>query len=245
MNEKNILNRPFVIPALALSIALFLGLWVLGAHVSNRGDSTIAVTGSASQSVKADLATWRIEVRRTAYANGTSAAYSQVAKDGAIVASYFTEKKLASATITESVISTDENYNQDQNAPKTYTVRESVIIQTVDVDAIDKLSRELGTLTSRVSADTFVSPMQPEYRVSSLPDLRVSLVGQAVKDAKARAVEIAKSGDSSVGALKSASSGVVQVLAPNSTNIEDYGSYDTSTIQKQVMVTARAVFYVN
>ena len=86
--------------------------------------------------------------------------------------------------------------------------------------------------------------MSPEYYVSTLPQLRVSLVGQAVKDAKARAVEMANSGDSSVGALKSAASGVVQVLAPNSTSVEDYGSYDTSTIQKQVMVTARAVFYV-
>jgi hypothetical protein len=72
----------------------------------------------------------------------------------------------------------------------------------------------------------------------------VSLVGQAIADAKARAVQIAKAGGSSVGALKSASSGVVQVLAPSSTNVEDYGSYDTSTIEKEVMVTARATFYV-
>ena len=188
--------------------------------------------------------TWRIEVRRTAFTNNTTVNYLQVAKDAAIVANYFKSQNLASSTVTESVISTDENYNQDQNAPKTYNIHEAIIVQTADVDAIDKLSRELGILTSKVSVDTLVSPMQPEYYVSSLPQLRVSLVGQAVKDAKARAIEIAKSGGSSVGALKSASSGVVQVLAPNSTSVEDYGSYDTSTIQKQVMVTARAVFYV-
>jgi hypothetical protein len=69
-------------------------------------------------------------------------------------------------------------------------------------------------------------------------------LGQAIADAKARAVEIAKSGGASIGKLKSASSGVVQVMAPNSTNVEDYGSYDTSTIDKEVSVTARAAFVV-
>ena len=244
MNKKNIANLPLLFPSLVVSLALFFGLWILGTYISNRGDSTIAVTGSATQSIKADQSTWRIEVRRTAFSSATAVAYAQVAKDAVIVANYFISQQLASSIVTESVISTDENYSQDQNAPKTYSVHESVVIQTTDVDVIDKLSRELGTLTSKVSADTLISPAQPEYYVSSLPQLRVSLVGQAVQDAKARAVEIARSGGSSVGALKSASSGVVQVLAPNSTSVEDYGSYDTSTIQKQVMVTARAVFYV-
>jgi hypothetical protein len=123
-------------------------------------------------------------------------------------------------------------------------VRETITIQTIDVEKINEFARSLGEVTAKVSSGTLVSPQYPEYYVSSLPALRVSLIGKAIQDAKARAVEIAKSGGSSVGALKSASSGVVQVLAPNSTNVEDYGSYDTSTIQKQVMVTARATFYV-
>ena len=233
-----------MIPSIVTGVFLLAGLWILGVNISNHGDSTIAVTGSASKSIKADQATWHIDVRRTAYASGTALAYAQVAKDGGIVTSYFTSQNLASSTVTESVISTDENYNQDQNSPKSYNVRETVTVQTTDVDAIDTLSRQLGALTAKVASDTLLAPQQPEYYVSTLPQLRISLVGEAIKDAKARAVEIAKSGGTSVGALKSASSGVVQVLAPNSTNVEDYGSYDTSTIQKQVMVTARAVFYV-
>jgi hypothetical protein len=34
------------------------------------------------------------------------------------------------------------------------------------------------------------------------------------------------------------------LLLANSTSVEDYGSYDTSTIEKEVSVTARATFYV-
>lgn len=238
-------ERPFVTPSVVLSIALLIGLGGIGYGIASRNsDNTISVTGSASIQAKADQATWRIDVRRTAYAGGTGAAYTQVAKDAGTVINYFNAKNLASSTISGSVITTSENYRNDQNAPVTYTVHEMVTIETSDVGAIEKLSRELVTLTNTIDAGTLISPQTPEYHVSTLPALRISLVGKAIEDAKARAVEIAKSGGSSVGALKSASSGVVQVIAPNSTNVDDYGSYDTSTIQKQVMVTARAIFYV-
>ncbi|HPO83031.1 MAG TPA: SIMPL domain-containing protein, partial [bacterium] len=65
---------------------------------------------------------------------------------------------------------------------------------------------------------------------------------EAMNDAKARAEKIAQSSGQGVGSLRSASMGVVQVLEPNSTEVSDYGSYDTSTIEKEVMVTVRATF---
>jgi hypothetical protein len=36
--------------------------------------------------------------------------------------------------------------------------------------------------------------------------------------------------------------GVVQVTQPNSVDISDYGNYDVSTIEKEVMITVRASF---
>ena len=242
MNET-LHTRAAVLPSLVLGVALVSGLWILSGGIANRGgDSTISVTGSASENIKANEATWRIDIKRMASVGATASAYAQVVRDAGMVTDYINSQHLASSSVTASVISTDENYNQ--NGPTTYTVHETVTVETTDVDAINALSRQLTTLYSKIAPDTLLAPGQPEYYVSSLPQLRIALVGQAIGDAKARAVEIAKSGGSSVGALKSASSGVVQVLAPNSTNVEDYGSYDTSTIQKQVMVTAHATFYV-
>jgi len=244
MNYK-FFDRPFLVPALALGISLIIGLWILGVNIANHGsDNVIVVTGSTIADVTSDIASWQIDIRRTAYQGTTEAAYAQVARDATVVTTYLQNQNLASSSVSQSVISTDDNYSQTQNAPTTYTVHESVTISTSDVNAIDKLSRELGSLSSRVAADTLIVPQQPAYYISTLPELRVSLVGKAIEDARARAVEIAKSGSTSVGPLKGASTGVVQVLAPNSTEVEDYGSYDTSTIAKQVMVTARATFYV-
>jgi hypothetical protein len=245
MPKESFFSRPFVWPALILGIALLLGLLMVGWGISARGTSdTISVTGSATTAVRADEATWTIDVRRNALASGVSTAYTQIAHDGQVIADFFTKQNLASSSVTVSVVYVDQNYTSDANAPTTYNVHETVTVRTTDVDAIDKLSRTISSLSSAVTQGSVVSPNQPQYYISSLPQLRVSLVGQAIADAKARAVQIAKAGGSSVGALKSASSGVVQVLAPSSTNVEDYGSYDTSTIEKEVMVTARATFYV-
>jgi hypothetical protein len=81
-----------------------------------------------------------------------------------------------------------------------------------------------------------------EYSYTKLPELRVSLLSDAVKDAKARAAKLAESSGKKVDVLKSASVGVVQVLPVNSVDVSDYGTYDTSKIDKDVMVTVKAAF---
>jgi hypothetical protein len=53
---------------------------------------------------------------------------------------------------------------------------------------------------------------------------------------------IASESGRDVGLLRNASSGVVQVLAAGGVDISDYGSYDTSSLNKEVMVTVRATF---
>jgi hypothetical protein len=87
-----------------------------------------------------------------------------------------------------------------------------------------------------------VSVQSLEYYYSKLPELRVKLLSSAIKDAEARAKSIVESTGRKVGSIRSASSGVVQVLPVNSVEISDYGSYDTSYVDKDVMVTVKATF---
>ena len=83
-----------------------------------------------------------------------------------------------------------------------------------------------------------------EYYYSKLPEARVELLANAVADSKARAEQLAKAGGKAIGPLQSASSGVVQVMAPNSVEVSDYGMYDTSSINKEIMVTVKASFEI-
>ena len=75
-----------------------------------------------------------------------------------------------------------------------------------------------------------------------MPDLRISLLPAAIFDAKERANIIAKSSGKTVDSVKSVSMGVVQVMPVGAVDVSDYGSYDTSGIEKEVMITVKNTF---
>jgi hypothetical protein len=244
MAQEKFFDRPFVLPAILLSLGLFVSAVAVSyTFYAVRGlDDTLTVTGSAKQEVRADTAKWTVQIYRNAFEEGVTAAYGQVARDTDTVKAYFKQAGIEEKNITANTVAADQDWSYNQNSgPKRYIVHQDITIESSDVEKVQALSQNIGAL---VNKGVSITPQQPQYYVSNLPELRVSLLGQAVSDAKARANEIAKSGGNSVGKLKSASSGVVQVLAPHATNVEDYGSYDTSTIDKEVMVTARVVFRI-
>src|SRR5690606_2242284 len=125
-----------------------------------------------------------------------------------------------------------------------YTLRQTITVQSITEDDVTKITQLAKNTQALTNQGVIFSTYQPEYYYSKLSELRVSLLADAIKDAKARATELAESSGSRVGTLKAASTGVVQVLSPNSVEVSDYGQYDTSSIEKDVMVTVRATFTV-
>lgn len=237
-------ERPFVSAAFTLGLCLVVAgvVFSLAFYNARSTRGTLSVTGSAKIEVKADTAKWTISVHRQAFQEGQQAAYGTVAREGEAVKQYFVAAGIPAADITTNTIVADQDWSYNsQGGPTRYNVHQEVTIESKDVDKVAGLAQNVTTLINRGYS---LTPRQPEYYVSNLPELRIQLLGKAIEDAKARATEIAKSGGARVGSLMSASSGVVQVLAPNSTNVEDYGSYDTSTVEKEVSVTARASFEV-
>lgn len=204
--------------------------------------NTLVVTGSATATTTADVAKLRITVSRVAFDSTLGSAQTRVTTDAAAVSDYFKAKGIAEADIQISPAFVYQNYMKDESAPQSYNVQANISIQSDDPSLIDSLSKEVGVALANKGVNASVQ--QPEFYISNLPELRVALIGKAVADARDRAESIAESTGQKVGKLQSASSGVVQVMAPNSIDISDYGSYDTTTIDKQVMVTARATFQV-
>lgn len=204
-------------------------------------DNTLSVTGSATEDAISDSAKWTVSLSRSAFEGSVASAQTGVSSDAQQVVSFFVKNGISADNVTVGPVFVDQEYSSDANAPRRYNVRTDVSIQSDDPQLVQKLSKDINALSAR---GIVVQAQMPQYFVSSLPDLRVSLIGKAVIDAKARATEIAKATGRSVGALQSASGGVVQVLSPNSVDVADYGSYDTSTIDKTVMVTARVTFYL-
>jgi hypothetical protein len=130
----------------------------------------------------------------------------------------------------------DNNSNQ---ANKNYSLTQNITINSSDVQKITDLSKNTTPL---VTQGILFSTNTLEYYYSKLPDARIALLSDAVADAKARATQLAEAGGKKIGALQSATNGVVQVLAPNSSDTSDYGTYDTSSIEKNIMVTVKTTF---
>lgn len=230
-----------------IAFAIILSTIIAGSifySVKNAESSYLSVTGSAKQKVMSDQVRWNSQFSRRIYLSQIKSGYAQMDKDLKLVKEFFSKNGISEKDMTISPVYMEEIYDYNNNQSSTdkqYTLRQTIQINSPAVEKIGELSKQVGSL---INQGVVFSTFNLEYYYSKLPELRVSMLSNAIKDAKARAEMIAKSGGNKIGAMKSASSGVVQVLAPNSIDISDYGNYDTSSLEKEVMVTVRASFNI-
>ncbi len=204
-------------------------------------DSSLSVTGSAKLQVRADSVKWQSGISRMVTQETMKDGYAGMAKDLKAVKSFFKENGIEEKLLDISPVFVDQQYNYGSNntGPTQYNLRQTIEIQSKDIDKITGITKNTQSL---IDKGVLFSPNAPEYYYTKLPETRIALLGEAVKDATARAEKIAESGGKKVGSLKEASVGVTQVLPVNSVEINDYGTYDTSKIDKEVMITVKASF---
>ena len=245
MEEKKI-----ILPKQAIFFPIILGLSILlstvvGSYVFYKVRSfsnAISVTGSANKLVTSDKVKWISTITRNAHLSALQTGYAQMDKDLAEVKSFLSGKGIKSEELAISPVFMDQIYDQNNSGDREYTLRQTFTINSENVSAITELSKNTQAL---IQKGVIFSTQSLEYYYSKLSEARVALMANAVKDARARAESLAESVGKKIGDLKSASSGVVQVLPPNSLEISDYGTYDTSTVDKQIMLTVRASFTLN
>jgi hypothetical protein len=241
------MNESRLTPSIIIGIALVLGSIIFGSfYYSSQSlfsKDALSVTGSTKSRVTSDQAKLVLYLSRTAYSTNLSSGYKKLNNDLVAVKELINESGLNDADISESAISTDRRYIYEKDGNLSdivpYDLNQIITVQSGDVEKVTALSKKIPNLADQ---GAIVSIRSLEYYYSKLPDLRVSLLAQAVKDAKARAEKIAEGSDRQVGEVQSVSAGVVQVLSPNSIDISDYGAYNTSSIEKEVMVTVKAHF---
>lgn len=239
------LNKNFMIPfGIIMGSALIVAAIIIGGtfYRIRSLDNTLSVTGSAKTSVVSDTVKWNSQFTRATRVTNLDAGYKQMASDLAKVKAFMSTQGIPDEAITISAVSFYENYNYGNQV--SYNDKEYILTQNITVNSneVDKITQIAKNIDGIINQGVIFQTNSLEYFVSNLPELRVSLLSEAVKDAEQRAESLASASGKGVGKLKSASSGVVQVLSPNSTEVADYGSYDTSQINKEVMVTVKASF---
>lgn len=222
---------------LVIAAALMGGVYALTRDGGNR----LTVTGSARMSVTSDRSVWRTSFSRGVLAAGLKEGYTGMNNDLAIVKRFMIEQGIPETQMVISPVTVTEEWNQNSSDPKRYTLRQNIEVTSNDIAKITDIAK----MADRVVAQgVFFQNDSVEYYYTALDEARVKLLTDAVTDARARAQSMAASGRQRVGKLVSASSGVVQVLSKDSVDVSDYGSYDTSKPEKDIMVTVRATFKV-
>lgn len=241
INKKKGMGKKLIIFGIILGISLIIaaGIGSLTFYMVRTGNDTLTVTGSVKQKVTSDLVKWTGMFQRNIPQEDLKNGYTQMKADEALVLDFFKNNGFDETMVRITPVFMESPFQYDPNAPKEYILRQNVEIQSAEIDKITSMAKNTQML---IDQGVIFSTNSLEYYYTKLPELRIALLKDAAADAKMRAQKIAESTGLRVGSIKSANAGVVQVLQVNSTDISDYGAYDTSTIEKEVMVTVTAIF---
>ena len=228
---------PLLAGLLALALALGLGCVQIADGIRNRNGSqnVIIVTGSAKRRVASDYAVWAASV--TSQQPTPAAAASELAGLTDRVRTFLRDQGVSAAETTVAPISVAAL--QRKGKVVAYRLRRRFVVRSSRVPAVARLAEQSSTLLQS-GIPLAAAPVQ--YLYTNLPSLRPQLLAEAAHDAQQRARALVGATGGHLGGLRGVDVGVFQVTSPNSTEVSDYGVYDTSTQEKDVTAVVNATF---
>jgi len=209
---------------------------------SARQNQAISVKGSTRQRIRSDRAVWRIHLEGRG--KTLPDAYAALERTVARTREFLEGRGFAAEHVALDAIDTSERFVHDAKGNATDEISSYTLTRTVTVTTgeVDRVNRAAGEVTELIQEGLHVISAAPEYVFTQLAALRIDLMAAASADARARAEKISASTGCRLGELRSAHMGVVQITAPDSTEVSGYGMYDTQTIDKDVTAVVTATF---
>ena len=228
--------------AVAVGIVISAFLLAGAAREVGRKTDVIEVTGSARRPIVADLGIWKGTV--TVQSASVAGSYAEVTGYGTRVQAWLKARGLSDSVITLAPVETNRMMAVNSNGQETgevvgYKVSQSVEVRLFDPRAIETLARDAGALAGEGIP---LEAAAPQYLYTKLAELRIQMMGEATRDARARADVISKAAGASVGNVRSASTGVVQITPRYSTDVSDYGMNDVTSIDKDITTVVKVTF---
>ncbi len=234
---------PQLIGLTLLALALFIGLLAVAGGIRDRGkNDTISVTGSARHPIVSDYIVWDASVQSQQAT--PSAALTELDRWTERTKSFLKESGAQDSEVVFQPIFTEtitgQNPDGSQNGQIVgYRLTRSFEVRSARVREIAALVEASSKL---LSEGIPLNAQPPQYIFTKLPSLRPQLLAEATRDALKRAQILVQSTGAKLGKLRAVNVGVFQVTAPNSTDVSDYGIYDTSTLTKDVTAVVNVTF---
>lgn len=222
------------------SLAFIIGLSILGVFLvqSRQSETSLRVVGYASKLFESDLVKWNLTVQRNSAPDALKDGYNRMSADINAFKAYLVENGIPEKDINIQPINsfpTNDNFGNLSS----YSLNQNVFILSSDIPKIEALALNPEFFANR---GMLLQNSNLAYLYSKLPELKKQLLSEATKDAVARAQEISGSAKTKLGKMKEARAGVFQITEPYSTDVADYGFYNTSTRRKSISVTLTAQF---
>lgn len=242
------LTTAAIVVTLGATVSLITSTVVAARAYSGRAEQTarqmqtISVKGSTRQRIQSDRAVWLISV--TGDGQTLKDAFAVLDTGVGRVREFLVQMGFSGPEIGLAAIETDTHYARDSKGNTTqevsgYTLSQQFSVTTADVQ---RVSQSAGRVTELIQEGVHVVSCAPQYYFTQLPQLKVDLMAAASADARSRAERIAESTGSKLGELRDARMGVLQITRPHSTEVSDWGIYDTTTIAKDVRAVVTAMF---
>lgn len=243
---NNFKEHQIIVLGLLIALGAILSTTILAKSIvefQKLQNQTIRVTGSASQNVTSDFAT--LSLRISTRTPDLKSGYAKLERDMKEIKDFFIQNELDEKSIEVNSVDSYEYYRRNgaysSNEIEGYNLSQSVKISSKDIQKIKEVSTKIDTL---INKNVNVTSNNVEYFVSNLDDIKVKMVGEATKNAKARAESMVAGTNGKIGTMNSARMGVFQIVPQNSTDVSDYGINDTSSIEKKVISTVNVTFNV-
>ena len=232
---------------LGLGISIALGLVISSGIVSytisriSGNKQSVMVKGLAEKPVSADRARWEVIVRGSG--KTLPEAFAALRANRPVVQAFFREQGFADEQVEIGRETFEPLYRIDKEGRPTREIAEYIASQNLLLasNEVKRVEKAVGQIVSLQEKGLSLEVMNPEYLVSTLEAVKMSLIADATRNARDRASEFAKTGEARVGAMKSANQGAFYILpAQGGSNDNEYGgTYDKSTIDKlaRVVVT--------
>ncbi len=206
--------------------------------------NSIVVTGSAKQPITSDMIVW--SGYYSVKAPNLVEAYKQLESNKSIVNKYLINQGVPEVEMVFSSISTYTTNKTLPNGQYTnevdyYNLSQTVTISSKEIAKITDVSRKI---TELINEGVEFQSNPPQYLYTQIADLKVTMLAEATKDAKKRADMIAENAESTIGSLRYADMGVIQITPLYSTEISDMGMNDTSSIEKEITAVVHCEFEV-
>ncbi len=204
-------------------------------------ENKLSVKGYAEKAVKSDIGTFTASVTCSDpnLASGYKSMKSCSEKVlGAIKSHGFKDSDITTNSLIVSKIYKKIN-GKETNDIEYYTLSQCITVRSDNIDLINSSHKELYSL---LAEGLDISVNSPDYFISNLEKYKQELIAGATRNAEERARIMAGNCGGQIKRLLAAKQGIIQITAPDSAEVSDYGVFDTKSPLKIIKIVVSLDF---